>query len=234
MHKPPVLQRRPASLCKTVGKAACEANVTLDSGSYVSINRSILLAAFALLALPVCAWAQDVAPDAAAPIKTSPEIDQRIYKGLVGNVLDSLPMDAVNRVHLQRTNAVISNAFTGRSLAVLAGGGPLLMLGGLVWGIWSASQINPAVEVVDARITVVNSSVEDVASVAAASVADDAPTAPNPQVVVAYPIEVPALSSALAETETQDVQGRIAQRWNELELGRIQLTKLEEPYIRFR
>jgi len=198
----------------------------------VSINRPILLAAFALLALPVCVWAQDAATDPAASFEPVPEIDQRIYKGLVGNVLDSLPMDPVDRVHLQRTNAVISNAFTGRSLAVLAGGGPLLVLGGLLWGIWSASQINPAVDVVDARITVVNSNAGEAASVAAASDADDAPTAPNPHVVVAYPIEVPALSIALAEAETEDVPGRIAQRWNELD--RIQLSKLEEPYIRFR
>jgi hypothetical protein len=199
----------------------------------VSINRPILFAAFALLALPVCAWAQDATTDPAAAFEPAPEIDQRIYKGLVGNALDSLPMDPVDRVHLQRTNAVISNAFTGRSLAVLAGGGPLLVLGGLIWGIWSASQINPAVDVVDARITVVIPNPEDTASVSIASVADNAPTAPNPQrVVVAYPIELPTLSIAAAEPETEDGPGRIAQRWKELD--RIQLSQLEQPFVRSR
>ncbi len=53
-------------------------------------------------------------------------------------------MDPLKRVDLQRTNAVVSNTFTGRSLSVLIGlSNPLLMIGGLVWGFWAASNINP-------------------------------------------------------------------------------------------
>lgn len=77
---------------------------------------------------------------------TSARTDQVIYKGVVGNLLESVPLDPVRRVELQRTNAVISNPLTGRSLAVILGvASPLLMIGGLLWGIWAATQIETAV-----------------------------------------------------------------------------------------
>lgn len=97
------------------------------------------------------AQAQDVEPAAAeaasapAPAPAAaPEMDQVIYKGLVGNLLEAVPIDPEQRVQLQRTNAVVSNIASARSLTVLLGlTNPLLMIGGLVWGIWSASQIKP-------------------------------------------------------------------------------------------
>ena len=71
--------------------------------------------------------------------------DQVVYKGLVGNVLDAVPMDPAERLGLQRTNAVVSSTLFGRSLALLAGrSNPVLLLGGFAWGVWSAANINPA------------------------------------------------------------------------------------------
>jgi len=77
----------------------------------------------------------------AAPQK----IDQVLYKGLVGSMLDAVPMSPSDRLDLQRTNAVVSNTLFGRSLAVLAGlSNPVLLLGGFAWGIWAATNIRPA------------------------------------------------------------------------------------------
>ena len=71
-----------------------------------------------------------------------PAIDQMIYKGVVGNILEAMPLDPEQRVNLQRGNAVVNNTFTGRTLAVLLGiASPPLMVVGLIWGIWSAAKI---------------------------------------------------------------------------------------------
>jgi hypothetical protein len=97
-----------------------------------------------LLVLSSPAAAQDD-PGAAAVAFTFPRgFDQVIYKGLVGNVLDAVPMHPSDRLGLQRTNAVVSSTLLGRSLTVLAGlGNPILLLGGFVWGVWSAANIEP-------------------------------------------------------------------------------------------
>ncbi len=77
-------------------------------------------------------------------VKTSKIDNQLIYKGVVGKALDSIPMDAEKRVKLQRTNAVVGNTATGRSIAILAGVSiPPLMLVGFFWGLFSASKIKP-------------------------------------------------------------------------------------------
>ena len=87
----------------------------------------------------------------AAPAQ-SKSLDQLLYKGVVGNLLDAAPIDPNRRVDLQRTNAVVSSVFSGRSLAVLLGvANPVLMVGGLVWGIWSASNIKPVMPVAQAQ-----------------------------------------------------------------------------------
>ena len=73
---------------------------------------------------------------------TVPAIDQVIYKGVVGNILEAMPIDPEQRVNLQRGNAVVNNTFTGRTLAVLLGiASSPLMIVGLIWGIWSAANI---------------------------------------------------------------------------------------------
>ncbi|HUP94499.1 MAG TPA: hypothetical protein VM164_06290 [Burkholderiales bacterium] len=87
-----------------------------------------------------------------APAQSKP-LDQVLYKGVVGNLLDAAPIDPDRRVELQRTNAVVSSVFSGRSLAVLLGvANPVLMVGGLVWGIWSASKIKPVTPVAQASV----------------------------------------------------------------------------------
>ncbi len=74
--------------------------------------------------------------------------DQILYKGVVGNLLEAVPLEPEQRVQLQRTNAVISNPLSARSLALLLGiTNPLVMLVGLAWGIHAASRIeSPATE----------------------------------------------------------------------------------------
>jgi hypothetical protein len=97
------------------------------------------------LALASPVLAQDSSGNAAAPPAISPGFEQVVYKGLLGNVLDGVPMDPSDRLSLQRTNAVVSNTFLGRSLAVLAGlSNPVLLLGGFAWGVWAASNIKAA------------------------------------------------------------------------------------------
>ena len=106
--------------------------------------RSALVPLFLLLALATPASAQDDARARAVPPAFPVGLDQIVYKGLVGNVLDAVPMDASERLGLQRANAVIGNTLFGRSLAILAGlSNPVLLLGGFVWGIWAAANIAP-------------------------------------------------------------------------------------------
>ncbi len=97
-----------------------------------------------LLALASPASAQEDPASRPEPGVLSSGFDQVVYKGLVGNVLDALPMDPAERLGLQRTNAVVSSTLFGRSLALLAGlSNPVLLLGGFAWGVWSAANINP-------------------------------------------------------------------------------------------
>ena len=97
------------------------------------------------LALASPASAQDFSGAPAAPLVLPAGFDQVVYKGLLGNVLDGVPMDPSDRLSLQRTNAVVSSTFLGRSLAVLAGlSDPVLLLGGFAWGVWAATNIRAA------------------------------------------------------------------------------------------
>lgn len=77
---------------------------------------------------------------------SQPQTDsQTIYKGVVGNLLDSVPLPPEDRLQLQRANAVLSSPLTARTVAAALGiANPPLMLVGLIWGLWSASQIKPA------------------------------------------------------------------------------------------
>jgi len=71
-------------------------------------------------------------------------VSDAVYKGVVGKALDAVPMDPEHRMALQRANAVVSNTLTGRSLSIWAGLGltnPIFLVGGLAWGIFSASRI---------------------------------------------------------------------------------------------
>jgi hypothetical protein len=97
------------------------------------IDRLVVFAACLLLAIP--ARAEDVP-------QPPPAVADVVYKGLVGKALDAVPMDPEKRATLQRTSAVASSTLTGRSLSVWAGlANPLLLIAGLVWGLFSASNI---------------------------------------------------------------------------------------------
>lgn len=99
----------------------------------VLINRPAVLAACLLLAIP--ARAEEVP-------QPPPVVDDVVYKGLVGKALDAVPMDPEERAALQRGSTVVSSTLTGRSLAVWVGlSNPALMIVGLVWGLFSASNI---------------------------------------------------------------------------------------------
>ena len=111
-------------------------------------RRSSLLPLLLLLAYAQCVSADsDPSPRTAAGASAK-GLDQIVYKGLVGNVLDEIPMDPSKRVRLQRTNAIVSNTWSGHTLSTLAGlSNPILLIGGLVWGVWAASNIKPEDEV---------------------------------------------------------------------------------------
>ncbi len=99
----------------------------------MSETRSILLAA--CLLLPTAAWAEEL-PDPTV------FLGDAVYKGVVGKALDAVPMDPEQRVVLQRTNAVVGNTMTARSLSIWAGlTNPILLIGGLVWGLYAAANI---------------------------------------------------------------------------------------------
>ena len=105
----------------------------------------IRLAGFVLLSLATPAYADDAPDSGASPTNANTaNFNQILYKGLVGTALEAVPMDPAQRVSLQRTNAVVSNTWSGRSLAALAKlTHPALSIGGFVWGLWAASNIHP-------------------------------------------------------------------------------------------
>lgn len=105
----------------------------------------IRLAGLALLTLTMPAYASDALHSGPRPHNANAaNFNQVLYKGLVGNALETVPMDPAQRVTLQRTNAVVSNTWSGRSLSALAKlTHPALLIGGFVWGLWAASNIHP-------------------------------------------------------------------------------------------
>lgn len=105
------------------------------------------VAAALMLLTAVCARAEPV--EVAVSARTdSQSFDQVLYKGVVGNMLETVPLDPQRRVELQRANAVISNPVSARSLALLLGvASPVFLVGGLAWGIFAASRIKPAAQV---------------------------------------------------------------------------------------
>jgi len=98
------------------------------------ISRAIFLSACLLLATAARAQEDDPPPPAA--------VSDVLYKGVVGKVLDAVPMDPEERVTLQRTGAVVSGTLTGRSLSAWSGlTHPILWVAGFAWGLVSASNI---------------------------------------------------------------------------------------------
>jgi len=151
--------------------------------SFVSLPRATFPAAFLLLALADSAWADEVLNPPVAPDASSKASEQVIYKGLIGNMLDTLPMDPVQRVDLQRTNAVVSSTFSGRSLSVLLGlSNPVLMIGGLVWGLWSASNIHPAAVATKVTANLINAGARIETEARSVAFADSSPAEKGPVV----------------------------------------------------
>ena len=103
--------------------------------------REFVLAS-ALLLMVTQARADELDP-VLVPVSPRP-VDQLIYKGVAGNLLESLDMDAEERVTLQRANAIVSSPLSARSLGLLLGiSNPVFLVGGLVWGLWAAANIEP-------------------------------------------------------------------------------------------
>jgi hypothetical protein len=97
---------------------------------------------FALVLCLVLAGIARAASEEPAPMPHGWPLDQVIYKGVAGNLLDSMPIEPDARVNLQRANAVISNPFSWRSFGLLMGiANPAFLVGGLAWGLWSAANI---------------------------------------------------------------------------------------------
>ncbi len=78
-------------------------------------------------------------PDAAHAL---PDI---VYKGVLGKMLDEVPLAPSTRTVLQQANALVSSTVAARAIGALTGvGAPLLTVAGLIWGIFSARQIDAA------------------------------------------------------------------------------------------
>ena len=81
----------------------------------------------------------------ATRVPPTASISDIIYKGVVGKMLDSAPLENSTRTTLQQANSVVGNSFAGRTLATLTGvGGPILTVAGLLWGLFSAQKIGLA------------------------------------------------------------------------------------------
>jgi LysM repeat protein len=75
----------------------------------------------------------------------SREVSDILNKGVVGKLLDAMPLEPSTRTTLQRASTIVSSTTAARSLGALTGlGGPLLTVAGLIWGIFSSRQIDPA------------------------------------------------------------------------------------------
>jgi hypothetical protein len=166
-----------------------------------------------LLALAGSASAQDAGPRVLGDVFPQ-GFEQAVYKGVVGNVLDAIPMDPSKRLDLQRTNAVVGNTLLGRSLTVLAGlSNPILLVGGFVWGMWAASNIKPVKA--DVQLTAeANQSGRSAAAaghIAAlldhASAPDDAPANRAPA-----PILVSSISAGYADASSYS-SSRVVKIW---------------------
>ncbi len=90
----------------------------------------------------VALYEQDASIAPARPAEAVRALPDIVYKGVVGKVLDAMPLEPSTRTGLQQASAVVSSTASAHALGVLTGfGGPLLTVAGLIWGIFSARQI---------------------------------------------------------------------------------------------
>ncbi len=81
-------------------------------------------------------------PPASSRISNLPDL---IYKGALGKALDFLPMQAEDRVAMQRAGSVVSGTLTGIKLAGLLNiATPIAAVLGFLWGSFSAKNIETA------------------------------------------------------------------------------------------
>lgn len=105
--------------------------------------RAYVVLGLVFIHIPI-ASGQEGAHSEGTPASPSPTA-QVIYKGIVGNLLEAAPLESEQRVQLQRMNAVLSNPLSARTIAIALGiANPPLMIAGLIWGLWSASQLTAA------------------------------------------------------------------------------------------
>ena len=106
--------------------------------SFIVWARAWLVVGLVFIHIPV-ASGEDIRDPSAASVSQTAQV---IYKGVVGNLLEAAPLESEQRVQLQRMNAVLSNPLSARTVAIALGvANPPLMIAGLIWGVWSASQI---------------------------------------------------------------------------------------------
>lgn len=110
----------------------------------VALRRSAVALSVVLALQTTGASAQSQANEA-PPEPSAPSPAQALYKGVVGNLLEAVPIDPESRVQLQRFSAVVGSPLSGHSLAITLGiAAPPLMILGFIWGLWSANQIQRA------------------------------------------------------------------------------------------
>jgi hypothetical protein len=81
----------------------------------------------------------------AEPPSAGSALPNIFYMGAIGKALDYVPMETETRVVLQQAGSVVSGALSGLKLAGLLGvATPIAAAVGLVWGIFSATNIKPA------------------------------------------------------------------------------------------
>jgi hypothetical protein len=109
------------------------------------LAQSVACGAFILACNVGTAGAQaGPAQSPAAPESRPNQAAEVLAKGVLGNLLEVIPLESDDRAQLQRFNAVVGSPFTARTLAVALGiSNPPLMIVGLIWGLWSATQIKP-------------------------------------------------------------------------------------------
>jgi uncharacterized protein with beta-barrel porin domain len=112
---------------------------------WVRMAQSVAACAFVLVFHVGTAAAQaTTARSGTAPENRPSPAAEVLAKGVLGNLLEVIPLQADERAQLQRFNAVVGSPFTARTLAIALGvANPPLMIVGLIWGLWSATQIKP-------------------------------------------------------------------------------------------
>jgi hypothetical protein len=170
----------------------------------MSALRLIFFPLLLLLGFATRASAQDDPGSRAIAGIFSPGIGQAVYKGVIGNVLETIPMDPSDRLDLQRTNAVVSNTLLGRTLTTLAGlSNPVLLVGGFAWGMWAASNIKQTKAGVQLTIDAEPSGAGPIAAERRAAILDRSSFMDEtPAISTPEPVLVSSISTGRSDADT--------------------------------